>query len=74
MVAYLLTHTAKAFVFIFDTKRLRVSTKECGVQADFTMNNKYFIVTLTNLDEFFRFRSSNNSTIFNKFQLNKYAN
>ena len=39
----------------FGSYRL-VLTLRCGVQADCTMNNQYFLGTLTNLDEFFRFR------------------
>ena len=38
------------------------------------MNNQYFLVTLTNLDEFLDLENSDASTIFNNFQFNKYAN
>ena len=44
-----------------------------GVQADCTMNNKYFYKTLTNLDEFSNFKKLYDSTIVNNFQFNKYV-
>ena len=45
-----------------------------GVQADWTINNQYFLKTLTNIDEFFRFRKFRLFYNFNYFQFNKYAN
>ena len=34
----------------------QVITLRCRVQVDCTMNNQYYLETLTNIDEFFRFR------------------
>ena len=60
---------------MFNSYRLlNLLTLRCKVQADCTTNNQYFLETLTNLGKFFRFRNSDDSTIFNNFQLNKYAN